>query len=130
MKINETLDNTLNYSKFMGESGEYSVKFSLSPKTDITVKVIIDHFDDETITAMFRTDGNDKYKLKKGRETYTIFSTISQIVIDHVEEHDIKKIVVVADSMKRADIFEKMFKRFGKDWLVNREGLDVEAFKK
>lgn len=92
MKLNETLDNTLNYSKSKSSPNGYYAYFSLLPDSDIGVEVLLIHLRDNKLSVHFTTMGDDIYQIKKKSETFTIFSTISQIVMDHVEEHDIKKI--------------------------------------
>lgn len=123
MKIDESFDETIDYTKEWRFDDDYKAEFSLQPEFDILVRVSLQE-KKGVLTVNFVTSGDDK-ALNRGRKTFKIFSTISKIVMDHVREHDIKFIETLAASEKRADVFEKMFKRFGNDWETNRRGLRI-----
>lgn len=94
---------------------------------NIAVTVKIENIDDSAIIVNFNTIGADKHIEDKGKETFKIFSTISKILMEHVEEHDIEEISILAVSSKRANIFEKLFSRFDDDWQVERNFKRIRA---
>jgi outer membrane receptor for ferric coprogen and ferric-rhodotorulic acid len=127
MKLNESFEETLNYAKEQIDEDEVQAQFSLQPELNISVIVKIENVDDSTIIVNFNTIGTDKQVEDKGKETFKIFSTISKILMEHVEEHDIEEIKILAASSKRANIFEKLFSRFGNDWQIERHFKKIKA---
>jgi hypothetical protein len=129
MKINEIFDNALNYAKKQTLSGDFLATFDLNPEINIEIQVQIRQGKSGIIDVQFYSIGPDKDIKDKGQITYLIFSTITQIIQEHVEEYDIEKVRAPANSDKKADIYEKLLNRFSSGWDVYRRGRDVQALK-
>lgn len=130
MKINETLNQSRKYFKEKIRDRYYEAEFSLDSDLDIYIEVSLMSFSNDSLDVDFSVRGEDSTNPNKSRETYTIFATVSQIVMDHIQEHPIKNIFTTASSKKRADIFEKMLRRLEPDWEIERFGDNVEAERK
>jgi hypothetical protein len=130
MKLNETFEDAVNYSMDRTTDGDFMAQFDLNPELDIEIDVHIIHMQKDLIGVNFHSYGSGKDIKDKGQITYKIFSTITQIIQEHVEEYDIQKISAIADSDKKADIYEKLLNRFGNKWRVYRRGRNIKAVKK
>lgn len=128
MKLNETFDDAVNYTK-KSEGNKSIANFDFKPELDIEIEVDISEIGNAVVMVNFFAFGPDKEKQDKGQTTYKIFSTITQIIQDHVEEYNIEKISTIATNDKKADIYEKLLNRFGNGWEVYRQGTDVKAVK-
>lgn len=119
MELIETLDNAVNYQKEQIGNTKYAAQFSLKP--DIDIEITVELFHGEGILVVdFYSSGEDVYQVEKGSSTYVIFATIAKIVSDHIDEFNLKYMDLKGTNEKRADIFEKMVRRFGSDWQVYR----------
>lgn len=129
MKITETLNNTLNYSKDQEGDKHHKAEFYLKD-SNITVKVHLMHTRTDFVDVKFGAIGEDVEIPENVGESFMIFATISQILTDHVEKHDIRLLGMTPSTRKRGDIFEKILERTFKDWNVERDASFVLAYKK
>jgi hypothetical protein len=130
MKLNETFEDAVDYTKNKRNSGDFIAHFDFNPELDIEIEVEIMELGNNKVAIHFHSVGSIGPRVQeKGQITYKIFSTIIQIIQDHVEEYDIEKIRAPANTDKKADIYEKLLNRFANGWDVYRMGTTVLALK-
>jgi hypothetical protein len=56
-----------------------------------------------------------------------IFSTLSEIIQNHIREYDVKKVKCSSRNQKLLDIYEELFKRLGPDWNLQQFGQEITA---
>jgi hypothetical protein len=130
MKLNETFDNAVDYTKKRTNDGDFITRFDLNPVVQIKIELFIRQIKNDKISVNFLSFGSGVDMKDKGQSTYKIFSTITQIIQDHVEEYDIQEISATANNDKKADIYEKLLNRFANGWDVYRYDTFVMAVKK
>jgi hypothetical protein len=129
MRLTESLDRVANYT-LERDHPFYRYKFSMEPELNITVRVKIEHMDDSHITVAFGVYGYDESTIEKTKSNFTIFSTIAEIVKNHVEKYDIDIIHCGTNEHKKLAIYEKLFERFGPEWRIERFDEDIFAKRK
>jgi len=122
MNLNESLNNVLDY-KILTKNGwgDSTYEFSLKDiGLDLRVFVKINYVREDGVLVAFEAIGEDNELSNQKMASFTIFGTITEIVKTFVEENDITYVEAQADFKKKAFIYEKLFKRFGNDWSVER----------
>jgi ribosomal protein L20A (L18A) len=120
MKITESLDRVADFTKG-GRGPTYFYKFSLRPELNIDINTnILNRDDGRVIEIAFDAEGEDVFSQKNNKSTFVIFATLTEIIQKHVREHNVKKILCSSFSQTKLDIYEKLFKRFGSKWNVER----------
>lgn len=130
MKLKESLDNVLDYEmQYMGMGYKYT--FNLKEEFNINLKIIVNILvDDYEMFVNFKADGPDNELSTEKKASFAIFATLTEIIDEVVNNNDIENIEASGDSLKKAQIYEKLFKRFSENWEVDRLRLNVYAQKK
>jgi hypothetical protein len=126
MNLTESLDRVLDYNE-THLPPYYLYKFSLEPDLNLTISCSIKHVDEGHIIVEFSSIGFDETSTEKTKSNFTIFSTLVEIVQNHVEEYGINKVECTAFERNRLDIYEKLFERFGSDWELERGEITIIA---
>jgi hypothetical protein len=129
MRLGESLDRVADYNKFHSFP-YYKHKFSLEPDLNLTISCTIYHRFESHIKVDFSSIGKDKSTKEKTKSNFKIFSTLVQIIQDHVKEYDITTVECTAFENKKLDIYEKLFERFGPEWKIERRDKDIFAKRK
>jgi hypothetical protein len=122
MNLNESLNNVLDY-KILTKNGwgDSTYEFSLKDiGLDLRVFVKINYVREDGVLIAFEAIGEDNELSNQKMASFTIFGTITEIVKTFVEENDITYVEAQADFKKKVFIYEKLFKRFGNHWSVER----------
>jgi hypothetical protein len=128
MDLSESLNNQAEFSR-KGEYPDFFYEFSLHPEFDIEISCIVQHIEEKRIKVDFQTSGGDKFIEQKGRSTFIIFSTLSQIILKHIRDYNIEQVVCTAIMTKKLDIYEKLFYRFNNKWHIFRDRGTLRALK-
>jgi len=126
MKIKESLDNVADYREIK-EYPFYKFKFPLEPHLNSEIACVIRHINDGHAKVDFTLYHYDEIYDKNPKTTFKIFSTLAEIVKNHVEEYDINMVECDAFEKVKLDIYEKLFKRFGPDWEIQRGEVNLIA---
>jgi hypothetical protein len=133
MKLKESLDNVLDYivtdeAEEFVEYTFYLIKeFNLNLRIVVTIDIDIMS---NTIIVSFNSHGPDNNLSTEKKASFAIFATLTEIIDEVVNNNDIENIEASGDSLKKAQIYEKLFKRFSENWEVDRLRLNVYAQKK
>lgn len=119
MRLKESLNKVANYSK-EGEYPRFEYTFTLQPNVNLEISCQILHHESGYTTINFNTKG-DNNLTDDPKSNFIIFSTLTQIVQNHLKEYDVEKIKCGSPVQKKLDIYEKLFKRFGDGWSVHRD---------
>lgn len=122
MKIKESLDNALDYQlqedHYEKTVYTFSLKQSFDLDLDINVKFVF--LSQKTYGVDFFSFGMDKNLSSQKKASFAIFATLVEILNEFVKNKNIMQLLAQADLQKKADIYEKLFKRFGEGWEVTR----------
>jgi serine phosphatase RsbU (regulator of sigma subunit) len=128
LKLTESLDSVLDYEK-LGKYPSFRYTFSLQPEENFDMECIIDHLSERWITILFNASDKLPKKVRNKESTFKIFSTISDIVYNHIIQHKVQTAECIADEKIKLDIYEKLFRRLGNEWNIIRREWSIKATK-
>jgi hypothetical protein len=134
MKLKESLDSALNFTKTDDTNDRIQYSFNLKEEFNLNleINVIISFVGPRKsgVIINFNSVGSNDLSTEK-KASFAIFATLVDILNEVNRHYDVKYIQAHGDTLKKGHIYEKLFERFAdENWEVDRKGTDVNAQKK
>lgn len=132
MKIIESLDSALDFTKTDDTNERMQYSFDLKEEFNLNLKIVVNiAVADYEMFVNFKAEGPDNELSTEKKASFAIFATLVDILDEASRKHKIVTIEGVGDTFKKGLIYEKLFKRFTpENWEVDRKGTAAIAQKK